>query len=117
MPAVILQTGVGAVPALTAGSSIELFQYSQFQHVPFHANVRLALVTTATGVLATVYAGTDLLQTEGPVQIKAASTFPAYPDDFHLVDDIAAGSRMFASVRNTTAGTLVVILVAHIEPL
>jgi hypothetical protein len=117
VPAIILQTGVGAVPTLTTGTSVELFQYSQFQHVPFHAQLRLAVVTTATGVLATIYAGTDLLMTEGPIQIKATSTFPTFPDDFHIMDDVAAGSRLYCNVRNTTGGTLVVILVAHIDPL
>lgn len=118
MPVVVLSTGVGAVPALTTGSSVEMFQFSQFQHVPFHAQLRLAIVTPATGVLATIYAGTDLLMTEGLVQIKTpAGTFPTFPDDFHIVDDVAAGSRLYCNLRNTTGATQQCTLVAHIDPL
>jgi hypothetical protein len=113
----VLQTGVGTVPALTAGAAINVCAGQQYEFMPFHAQIRIAAVTTATGVLATIYSGTDLLQQEGAIQIKAASTFPAFPDDFHLTDDVAAGDRLNITLRNTTGGTLVAIVVVHIDPL
>jgi hypothetical protein len=118
MPVVTLKTGVGIVPALTAGASVNVMAGQQYEFCPFHANVRIAAVTTAAGVLMTVYDGTDLVQQEGPVVGNfAADQFPKYPDDFHIQDDMAAGDRINITLRNTTAGTLVAIVVVHIDPL
>ena len=118
MPAVTLKTGTGIVPALTAGGSVNVMAGQQYEFIPFHANVRIAAITTATGVLMTVYDGTDLVQQEGPIIVNStADTFPKYPDDFHIVDDMAAGDRLNITLRNTTAGTLAAIVVVHIDPL
>lgn len=103
--------------SIAAGASVNLVAGTQYEFPQFHAHCEFGLVTTATGMLATIYAGSDLLMQEGPVQIKAVSTFPTYPDDFHVNDDIAANARLNVTVRNTTGGALVVILVIRLNPL
>lgn len=118
MPVVVLKTGVGQVPTLTTGISVEVMQFSQFQHVPFHAQCRFGLHADVVGVLATIYAGTDLLMPEGPIKVNGtAGAFPIFPDDFHLVDEIAAGARLSVLLRNTNAGTAIVPVVVHIDPI
>ena len=118
MPAITIKTGVGIVPALLAGASVNVMAGQQYEFIPFHAEVRIAAVTTAAGVLMTIYDGTDLVQQEGPVVGNfVADQFPKYPDDFHITDDMAAGDRLNITLRNTTAGTLVAIVIVHLDPL
>ena len=117
MPVIVLKTGTGQVPTLTTGTSIEVCQYSPFQHVPFHAQCRFGLHADVSGVLATIYAGTDLLMPEGPIKVNpTAGALPIFPDDFHLVDTLAAGARLSVLLRNTNAGTAIVPVVIHIDP-
>jgi hypothetical protein len=111
MPLINVQTTVNAN---SSANPLSGNQY-EFMHEPCH--VEFAMVTTATGVLATVYSGPDLLMQEGPVQIKAASTLPTYPDDYHLEDDAAEGDRLNVVLRNTTGGNLVVYTLVRITPL
>jgi hypothetical protein len=116
-----LITGKTIVPALLAGGSINIMQGTQFEYLPYHANVRICPFTrdaTEGGCLATVYADTDLLLQESPIMVLAtAGTLPKYPDDFHLVRDCLAGSRITITLRNTTAGTIVGGAVVHLEPI
>jgi hypothetical protein len=104
--------------SIAAGASSNLLAGTQYEFIPFHAQLEVGLVSTAAGILATVYAGTDLLAQESPlVDIKAAGVLPVYPDNFHIADDCAAGDRINITVRNTTAGALVVIAVIRYNPL
>lgn len=103
--------------SVNAGQALNLLQGTQYEFLQFHALVEIGLCTSATGVLATIYAGTDLLMQEGPVDIKAVNQLPIYPDNFHVNDEVAATDRLNVTVRNTTGGALVVILVLRISPL
>ncbi|SRR6266487_1710745 len=111
MPASIISSSVAA------GASVDLLNNTQYQFLPFHALVEFGLCTPLTGCLATIYAGTDLLMEEGPVDLKAASQLPVYPDNFHVNDEVAAGDKLKCQVRNTTASAAVVNLVLRINPL
>lgn len=121
MAQLTLITGKTIVPALTAGAAINVIQGTQFEYIPFHANVRICPFTrdnTEGGCLATVYVDTDLLLQESPIlSLATAGTLPKYPDDFHLVRDCLAGSRLNVTLRNTTAGTIVSGVVVHLEPI
>lgn len=120
MAQLTLITGKTIVPALTAGLATNIMQGQQFEYLPFHANLRIALFTRSAAdgdCLATVYADTDLLLQESSIPTIAAGLLPKYPDDFHLVRDVAAGTRVNITLRNTTAGTIVSGAVVHIEPI
>ena len=120
MSQVTVLTGKTIVPALTANLALNIMQGFQFEYIPFHANVRIAPFqrsATDGDVLCTVYVDTDLLLQESAIQNIAAGTFPKYPDDFHLMRDVLAGSRLNITLRNTTAGTLVAGAVIHLEPI
>jgi len=121
MAQLTLVTGKTIVPTLTAGSALNIVQGSQYEYIPFHANVRVAPFTrdaTEGGCLATVYFDTDLMLQESPIlSLATAGTFPKYPDDFHLVRDCLQGTRLNVTLRNTTAGTIVSGVVIHLEPI
>jgi hypothetical protein len=89
----------------------------QYEFMHAHSRIEIALVAAATGVLATVYSGSDLLQQEGQVTIKAANTAPVYPDDYHLEDDALAGDRLSIQLRNTTGAGIDVFCYVKITEL
>ena len=111
MPSLVFNT------AVAAGASTNVVAGTQYEFLPFHAHVEIGICTSATGVLATIYGGTDLLMQESPVDIKAVNQLPVYPDNFHVNDDLAAGDRLNITVRNTTGGTLQVCTVVRVNPL
>lgn len=88
---------------------------SQFEFLPFHANLEFGLVGSAAGLLADVYSGSDVL-CEG-MPISTANRFPVYPDDYVLTDVAAAGERLKVRIRNPTAGTLTFFVAVRITPL
>jgi hypothetical protein len=83
------------------GTSFPL-QGNQYEYLPFNAQLEFAVVANATGITATVYSGSDVLQQAGAVSVK--STSPVYPDDFLLADIAMAGERISVELRET-AGT------------
>jgi hypothetical protein len=85
----------------------------EFMHAP--GMVEIAIVAAATGVLATVFSGSDLLQQEGQVTIKAANTAPVYPDDYHLRDAVLAMDRLNILLRNTTGAAIDVFTYVQID--
>jgi len=87
-----IQTGL---IAMTAGQSgLSVFAGSQYEYLPFHCKVEVAIIADAAGVSAQAYLGSDVLQQGGAVQQKAAPINAVYPDDFHLVDVGRAGERL-----------------------
>lgn len=88
----------------------------QFEFVQEASTVEFAIVAAATGVLATIFSGSDLLMQEGQVTIKAANTAPVYPDDYHLEDDAAEGDRLNVLLRNTTGAGIDVFCYVKITP-
>jgi hypothetical protein len=107
------------VPA--SGVPIFPLQGDQYEFLPFPARVQFAMVgdTVAAGgvdVSATVYSGSDILQMNGPIAIKA-STNPVFPDDF-LLDDVAgAGERLNIVLTKVSAGTTTVDVAVIITPI
>ncbi len=94
--------------SLAAGASASPVQGDQFEFVGRPAMLEFGIVAEATGVVATVYSGADLLCQESPVNIRAANTPPTYPDDFILQDVAGNGDRINVLLRNTSAGTIIV---------
>lgn len=111
MPSILLQPSIGA------GLAVNILAGTQYEFAPFHAHVEFGLCTALTGLLATIYAGTDLLLQEGPVDLKALNQMPIYPDNFHVNDDVAFNDRLNVTVRNTTGSAAIVMAVIRLNPL
>ncbi len=102
MPLIQKQTSVAA------NSSATPLVGDQFEFVGRPALIEFGIVAEATGVVATVFSGADLLQQEGPVNQRAAGVPPTYPDDFMLNDVAGNGDRLSVQLRNTTGAAIIV---------
>lgn len=100
--------------SIAAGAAVNLMLGQQYEIVPQDAFVEFSPFAEATGVVATVFSGSDLLQQEGPVALVAANALPVYPDAFYLNDPVVGGDRLQVLVRNTTAGAIISGVVVRI---
>jgi hypothetical protein len=102
---------------VAAGASEQLLVGSQVEFLPGNAQIEIAILAVAAGVLASVSSGSDSLMEEAPVFVAAAGVAPRYPDDFLLSDVAAAGERLQARVRNTTAAAIAVTAAVRTTPI
>lgn len=101
--------------SLGASLSVSALADDQFEYLPYDSLVEIALLTDATGVLATVYSGGDLLMDEGPVPIGTINVFPKYPDDYHLQDVAGGGERLKIRLRDTSGAARIVMVGVRIS--
>jgi len=85
---------------------------SQYEYLPWNAFIEFGLNRSATGLVADVYSGSDILA-EGML-LTSQNRVPVYPDDFALNDVAAAGERLKVRIRNTTGGALTAFYAARI---
>lgn len=111
MPSITVRT------ALAASGTARPLEGNQYEYLPFDALVEIGIQTDATGVLATVYSGGDLLMEEGPVQLGTINVQPKYPDDFYLTDEALAGDRLSIRLRDTSGAARVVQTAVRITPM
>lgn len=102
MPTISRQT------SMATGTTATPLSGDQFEFLENNAHVEIGIVADVASVSATVTVGSDLLQSDGPVQQKATPPLVTYPDDFMLTDDALAGSRIVVLLRNANAGTALV---------
>lgn len=88
---------------------------SQFEFLPYNAALRFAMNGSATGLVADVYSGQDVLAEQ--MQINTLNRVPINPDDFLLSDVAGAGERIKLRVRNTTAGALTMFFAVMVDPI
>ena len=95
--------GTTSVAANSVNDNV--LQGSQFEYLPFDAQVEFGLCGDANGadLRVDVYSGQDVLLENSPM--SAQNRIPIYPDDYNLVDVAAAGERLKVRVRNTNAAT------------
>jgi hypothetical protein len=86
------------VDNLISGSAFEFAQVDQ--------RVSIGLTQSATGLVATITSGSDLVLEESPVMILG--TMPIIPDHMYYNDVQAKGDRLVIRIRNTTAGALTI---------
>lgn len=103
--------------AMATGTTATPLVGDQFEYLPFNAQVEIAVTADNSGVTATVFSGSDLLQQSAPVTQKAAPAVPVYPDDFMLVDVAQQGDRLSVQLANANAGTVNVNTIVRITPL
>lgn len=111
MPVIVRQTSIAA------GATSTPIAPDQFEFVWQPSLIEFGMVAEATGIVATVFSGQDLLQQEGPLNIRAAGVPPTYPDDFALTDVAGNGDRLNVIFRNTSGGTIIVRTIVRITPL
>jgi hypothetical protein len=109
MPIINVKTALGA------NGTANPLSGSQYEYLPFPAQVEIAVVADLTGVLATVSSGSDVLQEEGFVPFKTGT--PTYPDDYLLTDLAAAGDRLKVALRETTGVAKTVYTSVKLTPL
>lgn len=103
--------------SLAAGGTFTPFAGNQYEYLPFNARVQIAIIAAATGLLATVFSGSDVLMQNSPVSNKGAAGVVTNPDDFLLEDIAMAGDRLNVTITNPTAGAVLTEAVAIITPL
>jgi len=86
---------------------------SQYEYLPSNALLEFGLNASATGLVADVLSGSDVLAES--MALSTANRVPVYPDDFTLNDVAAAGERIKVRVRNTTGGALTVFYAVRIS--
>lgn len=103
MPSTVIRTALGA-----SGSALPL-QGTQYEFPDDNAMIELALSADATGVLATVQSGAEVIMEESPVQLGTINVQPKYPDDFYIRFPVLAGERVKVLLRDTSAAARVVL--------
>ena len=80
---------------------------TQYEFAPYDAALALSVLGSATGLQFTFATGSDTLAIDQAVSVvSAANTYGTFPDDFLVIDAVAAGERIIEAIRNTTAGAL-----------
>lgn len=103
--------------SVAAGATVFPLQGNQYEFLPFPAQVEFAVISDNTGITATIFSGSDVLQQNGPATQKAANAPPIYPDDFLLTDVAAPGERLSVVVTNANAAAVNVETAVKITPL
>jgi hypothetical protein len=103
----------GSIAANTANDNV--ISGSQYEFLPRASALEFGLVGSATGLLADVYSGQDML-CEG-MAISTQNRFPVFPDDYTLTDVADQGERIKVRLRNTTGGALTYFVGIRITPL
>jgi len=102
--------------SIAANSSNEnILSGSAFEFLRGNAVVSIGLTGSATGLVANIQSGADIVLEESPLEIK--TSFPVVPDEMYYNDVGVLGDRMVIRVRNTTGGALTIRAIVQITPL
>lgn len=91
---------------------------SAFEFIKQPSRVAIGLLASATGLLASVSSGSDILLEDGSLVdvVRIANQGPIFPDDFILQDVALPMDRLKISVRNPTAGSITLFYGVSVEP-
>jgi len=100
-----------------AGNAVNdnILSGSSFEFLRSNSIVSIGMVGSATGLVANVQSGADIVLEESPLLVK--TTMPTVPDDMYYNDVGVAGDRLVVRVRNTTGGALTVRAIVQVTPL
>lgn len=110
MPVIQKEVSIGATSA-----NENILSGSAFEFLRGNAVVSIGLVGSATGLVANIQSGADIILEESPLDIK--TTFPSIPDQMYYNDVGVLGDRLVIRVRNTTGGALTARAIVQITPL
>lgn len=108
MPMILKETSVAANAPYT-----NLLSGSQFEFARQRGVVSWGAMQSATGLLATINSGADVIAEEFALPI--ATRYPIIPDEMYFTDVVEAGDRLNLAVRNSTAGALTARAVVQIS--
>lgn len=103
--------------SVAAGGTLKVMADSIYEILPFNAKLEFAVLGSATGLLASISSGSDILLESSPVGVgTGANVLPKYPDDFHLQDVAGRGEKIKFTVTNPTGGALTANVAVRITP-
>ena len=107
----------GSVSVAGVGVNDNILTGSQFEFLPYNAQVEFGLNGDANGadLRVDVYSGRDVLM-EG-ASMSAQARIPVYPDDYQLTDVAGAGERLKVRVRNVNAAARTIFYAVRITPI
>ena len=91
-----------------------IFSGSAFEFARQNSLLNMAIVGSATGLVATIQVGSRVVLEESPLSIL--TTMPKLQDDFYYSEGVLQSERLICRVRNTTAGALTARVVAQLQP-
>jgi hypothetical protein len=104
-----------SIPALAAGATVDnIFSGSAFEFARQNSLLNMAIVGSATGLVATIQVGSRVVLEESPLALLG--TMPKLQDDFYYSEGVLANERIICRVRNTSAGALTYRCVAQLQP-
>lgn len=102
--------------SVAANSAVEnILSGSAFEFLRGNAVVSIGLTGSATGLVANIQSGADIVLEESPILVK--TTMPTIPDDMYYNDVGVMGDRLVVRCRNTTGGALTIRLICQVTPL
>lgn len=111
----IIKNGV----AIAAGATNNnVLSGSAFEFIKQPSRIAIGLLASATGLLASVSSGSDILLEDGSLVdvVRIANQGPSFPDDFILQDVALPMDRLKISVRNPTGGAITLFYGVSVEP-
>lgn len=91
---------------------------SAFEFIKQPSRIAIGLLASATGLLASVSSGSDILLEDGSLVdvVRIANQGPSFPDDFILQDVALPMDRLKISVRNPTGAAVTLFYGVSVEP-
>lgn len=100
--------------AIPANATIDnVFSGSQFEFIRRDSILSVAIVGAATGLVASLQVGSDLVLEESPLLVRAG--FPVIPDDFYYQTGAISGDRVGLRARNTTGASITLRTVLQVQ--
>ena len=101
--------------SIAANATVDnIFSGSAFEFARQNSLLNMAIVGSATGLVATIQVGSRVVLEESPLSIL--TTMPKLQDDFYYSEGVLQSERLICRVRNTTAGALTARVVAQLQP-
>lgn len=100
--------------SIAANATVDnIFAGSQFEFIRRDSILSLAIVAAATGLVASLQVGSDLVLEESPLLVRAG--FPVIPDDFYYQTGAISGDRVGLRARNTTGAAVILRTVLQVQ--
>lgn len=101
---------------LAAGAqSDNLLAGSAFEFARQNSLVSIGLASSGASTFATINSGADVVAEEFPVPI--GTVYPVIPDQMYFSDVAQAGDRLVIRVRNASASSRTLLVVAQVTTL
>jgi len=106
-----------SVVVAAGASNNNVLAGSAFEFVREASQVAIGLLASATGLLAGVSSGSDVLMEDGSLVdiVRTANQGPIYPDDFILTDVAMPMDRLRIAVRNPTGGAITLFFAVKVD--